>query len=146
MLKRMKRGPGPPPPPRGGQGKAQTRPHLQALAAHIIYWSFSLVIQKREHPPPRPLAYFSTEASYSSSHSFARSRSPSRAHNPSCRAHEKIMSVFFKQMWRCFAGYKTETLATGGIIAAFIFTVTDTKNLQKCQRNNAENSALGGDN
>lgn len=49
-------------------------------------------------------------------------------------------------MWRCFTGYKTETLAMGGIIAAFIFTVTDTKNLQKRQRNNAENSALGGDN
>ena len=151
MLKRMKGRASPPPPeqPPGnpekmGQSTNQTTPSGLSSTYNLLVFLSSN--SEKGAPPPRPLAHFSTDASYSSSHSFARSRSPSRAHNPSCRAHEKIMSVFFQQMWRCFTGYKTETLTMGGTVAAFIFTVTDTKNLQKRQTNNAENSALGGDN
>ena len=122
----------PPGNPERGQSINQTTPSGLSSTYNLLFFLSS---NSEKGAPPRTPPHFSTEAS--SSYSLARSRYPSRAHNPSCRAHEKIMSVFFKQMGSCFAGYKTATLTMGGIIAAFIFPVTDTGNLQKRQRNKA---------
>lgn len=57
----------------------------------------------------------------------------------------KYKSIFFKQMWNCFAEYKWKYSQWVVIITAFIFIMTGSKNLQTFQIL-LEKTKLGGDN